>query len=424
MGRDQGDPIMLDALLELPFALNRHRDAPLLEERLAFLKYLQERGTSRAALRNVSGQLLHVIDLLKLEGLRDVSVDEIKQASRRWGERQRTNARARTYVRTESYFEYVAKKWLRFAGRLKSPPVPVTWFTDHLQDFARWMTEEQGLTPLSVRSHCWKASKFLTWFTARHTCLSRVRLQDVDEFLTLKGIDSWNRTSVSVAAQALRAFFRHAERRGWCKAGIAGAIQTPRRYVHEGLPDGPTWEEVQRLLHSIEGSSPSALRARAILLLFAIYGLRSGEVSRLLLSDFDWSAETFLVTHSKRGGRQPYPLQHEVGEAILQYITKVRPRTECRHLFVTLHVPYRSVAATSLWAMTSQRLKAAGISCRRSGPHSLRHACATHLLQEGVSLKEIGDLLGHRSAMSTGVYAKVDISMLRRVADFDLGGLL
>jgi integrase/recombinase XerD len=415
---------MLDTLLELPFALNRHQEAPLLEERLAFLKYLQERGTSRAALRNVSGQLLHVIDLLKLETLRDVEMGEVKEAARRWGKQQRTNARARTYVRTESYFEYVAQKWLRFAGRLKTRSKPRAWFTDHLEDFARRMMEEQGLSPLSVRSHCWKASTFLTWFTARHTCLSRVRLQDVDEFLTLKGIDSWNRTSVSVAAQALRAFFRHAERRGWCKAGIAGAIQGPRRYVHEGLPHGPTWEEVQQLLHGIEGRSPSALRARAILSLLAIYGLRSGEVSRLQLSDFDWSAETFLVTHSKRGGRQPYPLQHEVGGAILEYITKARPRTECRHLFVTLHVPYRSVAATSLWAMTSRRLKAAGIRCRRSGPHCLRHACATHLLQEGVSLKEIGDLLGHRSAMSTGIYAKVDISMLRRVADFDLGGLL
>ncbi len=154
---------MLDTLLELPFALNRHRDAPLLEERLAFLKYLQERGTSRAALRNVSGQMLHVIDLLNLETLRDVSADEIKEAARRWGEQQRANARARTYVRTESYFEYVAKKWLHFAGKLKSPLTPRTLFTDHLEDFAQWMTEEQGLSPLSVRSHQWKASRFLTW---------------------------------------------------------------------------------------------------------------------------------------------------------------------------------------------------------------------------------------------------------------------
>jgi site-specific recombinase XerD len=318
----------------------------------------------------------------------------------------------------------VAKKWLHFAGKLKSPPTPRTWFTDHLEDFARWMTEERGLSPLSVRSHRWKASRFLTWFSERHPCLASVRLQDVDEFLILQGSTRWNRTSVTVAAQALRIFFRHAERRGWCRSGIAEGIVGPRRYVHEGLPEGPTWTEVQRLLEGVKGTSASALRARAILSLFAIYGLRSGEVSRLQLSDFDWSAETFLVTHSKRGGRQPYPLQHEVGEAILEYITKARPRTECRHLFVTLHVPYRSVATASLWEMTSRRLKAAGISCRRSGPHSLRHACATHLLQEGVSLKEIGDLLGHRSAMSTGIYAKVDISMLRRVADFDLGGLL
>ena len=115
---------MLDTLLELPFALNRHRNAPLLEERLAFLKYLQERGTSRAALRNVSGQMLHVIDLLKLKTLRDVDLGEVKEAARRWGEQQQANARARSYVRTLSYFEYVAKKWLRFAGRLKSPSTP------------------------------------------------------------------------------------------------------------------------------------------------------------------------------------------------------------------------------------------------------------------------------------------------------------
>jgi integrase/recombinase XerD len=415
---------MLETLLERTFSLNRHRNAPLLSERVAFLEYLHQQGTQRTALRNVSGQLLHVVRLLKLETMRDVGIEEIKEAARRWAEQQRSNPKAHSYDKTASYFEYVAKKWLRFAGKLKSPPTPRTWFTDYLEDFAGWMTEEQGLSPLSIRSHRWKASRFLTWFAERHPCLEGVRLQDVDEFLILQGSTRWNRTSVTVAAQALRSFFRHAERRGWCKSGIAEGITGPRRYVHEGLPEGPTWAEVQRLLEGVKGTSESALRARAVLSLLVVYGLRSGEVSRLLLSDFDWAAETFLVTHSKRGGTQPYPLQHEVGEAILEYITKGRPRTSCRHLFVTLHMPHRRVETSSLWRLTSQRIKAAGILCRRSGPHSLRHACATHLLQEGLSLKEIGDLLGHRSAMSTGIYAKVDIIMLRRVADFDLGGLL
>lgn len=415
---------MLETLLERSFSLNRHRNAPLLAERVAFLEYLRQQGTSRTALRSVSGQLLHVMQLLKLETLRDVGIEEMKEAARRWAEQQRSNPRARSYDSTASYFEYVAKKWLRFAGRLKTPDTPCTWFRVHLEDFARYMTEEQGLSPLSVRSHCWKTSRFLAWFSEKHPSLSSVRLQDVDMFLTQQGLSGWNRTSVSVAAQALRAFFRYGERRGWCKANIAKGIAGPRRYVHEGLPEGPAWKDVQRLLAGIQGASPSVLRSRAVLSLFAMYGLRSGEVSRLLLSDFDWSAETFVVAHSKRGGTRPYPLQHEVGEAILEYILKGRPRTSCRHLFVTLHPPYRPMVPSSLWVMTSRRIKAAGIHCRRSGPHSLRHACATHLLQEGLSLKEIGDLLGHRSAMSTGIYAKVNVTMLRRVAEFDLGGLL
>ncbi len=180
------------------------------------------------------------------------------------------------------------------------------------------MTEEQGLSPQSVRSHCWKTSEFLTWFGKHHRLLVRVNVEDVDEFLAMKGAAGWNRKSVSVAAQALRAFFRFAETRGWCATGLAKAIQSPRIYQYEDLPEGPT-RKVQQLLHSVKGTDHAALRTRAILMLFSVYGLRSGEVSRLLLSDFDWRQEVFVVNHSKRGGSQRYPLQHEVS-SILHYL--------------------------------------------------------------------------------------------------------
>ena len=173
-----------------------------------------------------------------------------------------------------------------------------------------------------------------------------------------------------------------------------------------------------------KGKSVAALRARAVLLLLTVYGLRSGEISRLLLSDFDWRLETFTVNHSKRGGVQKYPLQREVGDAILEYIRKARPQTSSRNLFLTLNPPYRGIGHSSLWRITSLRIDAAGIRCRRRGPHCLRHACATHLLEQGASLKDIGDLLGHRDSNSTRIYAKVHLAQLRRVADFDLGGLL
>ena len=414
---------MLEEFLEHPFSLNRHRQAPLLKEREAFLSHLQQQGTSRKALQNLAGTLLHVMRLLKLNEMRDVSPEEIRRAARRWARQQRSNPRAHSYYNSASSFIYAAKKWLRFHGRLRLPTPPLMRFANQLSNFARYMTEEKGLSPHSVRSHCSQTSRFLQWFGERHRSLGRARVEDVDKFLAMKGASGWNRRSVSVAAHALRAFFRYAGTRGWCATEFANGIQGPKIYKYESLPEGPSWNEVRKLLKSVKGSGHAVLRARAVLSLLAIYGLRSGEVSRLMLNDFDWSEEVFVVNHSKRGGPQRYPLQRQVGDAILQYLKRGRPRCACRHLFVTLTPPYRSLSAAALWTLTSRRLKATGIQCRRRGPHVLRHACATRLLQQGASFKEIGDLLGHRSLESVGIYAKVDLPALRAVAAVDLGGL-
>lgn len=417
---------MLTTLLriERTFYADRQEKAPLLKEREVFLEHLLQQGTSLAAARGVAWQLLNVIRLLRLTRLRDVTIDEIENAARRWGRRQRSNPSLPSCKHSAKFFVYVARKWLRFAGVLKEAETPRLQFADEIDEFARWMKEEKGMAALTVRSHRSKTAQFLKWFAEGRRPLAAVRLRDVDKFLVFKGRSGWSRKSARGYADALRAFFRYAERRNWCKAGIADGILSPRLYVHEGLPEGPRWKDVQRLLEDVKGNSVAVLRARAVLLLLTVYGLRSGEISRLLLSDFDWRQETFTVNHSKRGGVQKYPLQREVGEAILEYVRNARPRTSCRNLFLTLHPPYRRIGYTSLWRITSTRIDAAGIQCRRRGPHSLRHTCATHLLEQGASLKEIGDLLGHRDSNSTRIYAKVHLSQLRRVADFDLGGLL
>lgn len=414
---------MLDTFLEHPFFLNRHRQVPLLKERESFLRHLQEQGTSRQALRQFSNELLHIVRLLRLDGMRDVTLEEIQRAAKRWVHQQRSNSRARSYRHTASLFIYAAKKWLRFHGRLKLPSARPMRFADQLKQFTRYMTQEQGLSPHSVRSHSWKTSKFLDWVEKRRRSLATVTVEDVDEFLAMKGADGWSRCSVSTAAQALRSFLRYAETRDWCATGLAKGVQSPKIYQSEGLPEGPNWAEVHQMLHGVKGVTRVRLRTQAILMLLAVYGLRSSEVSRLLLSDFDWREEVFTVHHSKRGGSQRYPLQRAVGDVILEYLHKARPRCSSRHLFVTLNPPHRRIGPTTLWYLTSSRIKALGIECRRTGPHTLRHACATHLLHEGASFKEIGDLLGHRSLASVGIYAKVDLRALRDVANVDLGGL-
>lgn len=89
-----------------------------------------------------------------------------------------------------------------------------------------------------------------------------------------------------------------------------------------------------------------------------------------------------------------------------------------------MKAPFQPLGSAALYDLVSDRLRRLGVSLPHYGPHSLRHACATRLLAEGLSMKEIGDHLGHRKADTTRVYAKVDLAGLRQVGDFDLGDLL
>lgn len=415
---------MLETLIELRFALRRHQEAPLLKEREEFLSHLYRQGTSREALVTLASLLIHVNRLLGLKTLRDVEVSEIRTAAAEWARRRPSHPSRKTGPYSATYFSYCARKWLRFCGKLRTPPRAPVPFASELKDFSTSLAVEQGLSPHSVRSHYWKSRQFLAWFSERGRSMSGVSLDHVDEFLSYKGANGWSRVSVAVAAQALRSFFRHAARRGWCPPGIARGIRGPMIYRNEGLSGGPTWDEVRQVLRSVRGKSRSDLRARAILMLLSVYGLRSGEIVGLELNDFDWVQETFSVRRSKRSGTQQYPLRREVGDSILEYLKGARPRCANRSLFLTLNPPHRSVNPSSLWTITSRRFNKLDVRCRRRGPHTFRHACATRLLQKGVTFKEIGDFLGHRNSSSVEIYAKVDVTTLRKVAEVRLGGLL
>src|SRR6266568_967435 len=164
---------MLRTLLQIErsFYADRQEEAPLLKEREAFLEHLLQQGTSPAAARGVSWQLLNVIRLLQLTELRDVWIDEIKEAAQRWERQQRTNSFSHSYKHSASFFIYVAKKWLRFAGVLKQRAIPRMRFSDQIADFVRWAAEERGLSALTVRSHRHKITLFLKWFSDRRRSL-------------------------------------------------------------------------------------------------------------------------------------------------------------------------------------------------------------------------------------------------------------
>jgi len=131
-----------------------------------------------------------------------------------------------------------------------------------------------------------------------------------------------------------------------------------------------------------------------------------------------------LVTRFKARRKQLYPLSHTVGDAILRYLKEVRPGAPYREIFISRRAPLQPLSGPGIWNIVSSRLRSLDVTVSHFGPHSLRHACATRLLSQGLSLKEVGDHLGHRSPDATRWYAKVDLTGLREVADFNIGGLL
>jgi site-specific recombinase XerD len=319
----------------------------------------------------------------------------------------------------------LAIRWLKFMGRLRQRPIPPTPCAKKIKAFADYMEHEAELSPATIFNRCWYVSRLLDWLYVKGGSLHDITPHRIDAaFQKLLEPGGYSRASIQTCAGALRAFFRFAEARGWCRKGLAASILTPRVFSQTFLPLGPSWDDVRRLLAMTEGDKPSDIRARPILMLLAIYGLRRGEVSRLRLEDFDWEHEVFRVTSSKTGRVRTYPLTRSVGNAILRYLQEVRPRSSHREVFLTLHVPFRPVSSMTLWQIVGKRLRSLHLSLPHYGPHALRHACATRLLATGLSLKEIGDQLGHTHPESTQVYAKVDLAGLREVADFDLGGVL
>lgn len=409
-------------ILEEPSARRRFLTVPCLVEREQFLLHLLRRGMSHERLRAISGRLLQIVRLMGLTTFRTVGLDEIKKAGQAWAAYRGPDRRGRP-GNSPGALPFVAKNWFRFHGRLVVPAVQVHPYDSEIGQFTEFLRSNQNLSPLTVHGYSSRAKLFLTWLAVRRGTIARVTLNEVDEFFDAKRAQGWSLSTVGNHAQALRAFFPYAAERGWCAPGLAKGIRKPTVPKYDGVAKGPTWKDVRRALRYETSMAGPSLRAQAILSLCAIYALRSSEIANLRLSDIDWREETFCVKRAKRGGFQRYPLQHEVGEAILRYLTKARPRCACRNVFVTLGQPYRPLCAPGLWQIVSRRFRQLGVKSERRGPHALRHACATHLLKKGTSLKDIADFLGHRDAKSIGIYAKHDTRSLRKVAAFRLRGL-
>jgi len=312
------------------------------------------------------------------------------------------------------------------------PAPALTRIEQRVAAYATYLLQVQGLAPSTVSEYRRTVGEFLDYigYEKLPRRLAALDRQDLDTFLCAVGPRK-SRSYLQSMVGHLRAFLRFLASAGEIPTGLDTQIDMPRVYSEETLPRALPWDTVRALLHAIDRSTPMGRRDYAMFLLMATYGLRACEVVALTLDDVEWRTGRLRILQPKTRGLLWLPLTDEVGAALLDYLRHGRAALNVRRqrvpfrggtsrsyreLFLRCRTPTGVLEPGAVSAAFKAWSKRSGLAIPFRGAHCLRHSYAMHLLRSGLSLKTIGDLLGHRALESTCAYLRLAVDDLRDVA--------
>lgn len=286
-----------------------------------------------------------------------------------------------------------------------------------LQDFEQYLERVRGVAPSTRTGYLREARGFLQHvFQKADPNWSQIGPGHVASYITMRA-GQLSITCRRDPITSLRAFLRYMTGKGLLSVGLEYAIPPIRQWKHAALPAALSTEDLARVLAAPHERTVKGLRNRAILLLLARLGLRAGEVRRICLEDVDWRQGNLLIRAGKNRRERILPLPEDVGEALINYLQHGRPSHKERTIFLTLDLPFGPLVSSSPISMLArQAIESAGVQTARTGAHVFRHTLATHMVCGGATFKSVSDVLGHQTLGVTGIYAKLDLSSLVKVA--------
>jgi site-specific recombinase XerD len=324
--------------------------------------------------------------------------------------------------RAAGYAEYRSLKAMRplldYLAPLGVLPVPAQVRPDAVEEllgrYRDYLLVERGLTAGTVRGYVDFVRPFVaTRLRGDVLDLAGMRAADVTGFV-LAACPGRAVGSAKLTVCALRSLLRWLHLTGVIATPLAAAVPSVAGWRLSSLPKALEPGQLRRLLAACDRRTPTGRRDYAIMLLLSRLGLRAGEVARLGLDDIDWRrGEIDVVGKGSRAERLPLPT--DVGAAITSYLRRGRPDTaEGRTVFVRVHAPHRALTSSGVTMVVFDAAQRAGLG--RMHAHRLRHTAATAMLRAGSPLAEVGQVLRHRSPLSTAIYAKVDRDALAVLA--------
>jgi site-specific recombinase XerD len=303
---------------------------------------------------------------------------------------------------------------LQESGVIEAPVVDTTVPSSPLiTGFCQWMRQLRGTCSSTLSNYEIHLRKFLTRVGDEPGTWDACSVRR----FVLEGSRTYGWASAKKRTTALRMFFRFLIAEGRCASGLEGAIPVLAHWRLSSLPRYLSDADVERVIASCDITSALGKRDRAILLLLARLGLRAGDIVQMQVCDIDWK-EAWLRVSGKGRRETRLPLSREVGDALIAYLTGGRPQTDTDAVFVRSRAPFRALRSHCAVSVIVDRAFArAGVTRpSRGAAHLLRHSVATSMLRHGASLDDVAALLRHRSVTTTEIYAKVDVTALRRIA--------
>ena len=386
---------------------------PLAPFAAGFVDELARQGYTPLSARNQMWLMAHLSRWLTSEGLglgelHMAVVDRFTCARRTTGRRRLGSIKA-----TRPMLAY-----LRELGVAPTPPAlePIGPVEGMLERYRIYLTVERGLGNETARGYVDSVRSFLHGRVLPDGLaldLGRLCAGDVISFVVAR-CPRQGRSAAKLTATALRSLLGFLHVTGMIERSLVSAVPSVAYRRLAGLPKGLEPGLVQRLLASCDNSTPNGCRDFAVMTMLVRLGMRAGEVAKLRLEDIDWRVGE-IVVRGKANCTERLPLPTDVGEAVATYLRRGRPASaDGRTVFVRIKAPHRALTTGGVTQIVAAAARRAGLG--RMHAHRLRHTAATQMLRAGASLPEIGQLLRHRRAMTTAIYAKVNHEALRTIA--------
>lgn len=408
----------MEPTLEGAIALAQRAKGPLSPYLPAFVTSLVDQGYAVACLRAKAWRAAAFDGWLNDQGVVLAEVQDVHvEAFLHRPYRPRSDCRD-TPRRHEPPAVRQLLRYLRTQGLCAAPPLAVAPTQALAASFAQHLLHERGLAATTIGSYRTLACDFLAHrFGSDDIDLGAIRAIDIIGFVRQEA-RRLRPHGLKHVVNGLRSFLRYAQYRGEINNALISAVPAVAAWTTTPpLPRAISAEHARRVIASCDLHTAVGRRDRAVLLLLARLGLRGGEVLTLLLEDIDWDAGLLLV-RGKNGHQCLMPLPVDVGEAIATYLRQGRPASPDRQVFLRTRAPHRCLlhGSDGIGSVVRNAIERAGIDTPHKGSHQFRHALAVGMLRGGASLPEIGELLRHRSQLSTSIYAKVDLAALRPLA--------